>query len=414
MRIRMTCRQKQLRFVLWLLQKYSDEFAKQPEDLARKFAILTACAEAARAMDEVLELEFRQFIRNQCENLLQLYLRFLTLYLKAGGVWRPKCHLLVHMIQRALHRGNPRLYSTYRDESLNGIIAKNRLLVLLIAALGIILECAHHMTETTGPHRAPVEDLLPDVKELCALVKEGVRLFHEWAQVHRGEDLAARAEELCEDTLKQLEDSMNHNEDTVDNVYLQLAEVETLVQEAAEAHTHAWGQLSNHSRELLQSRGLVAEHPREAITSESREGAQAAGSNKSVAVAKRPRFMLDANRRVSGGDECRTKHAESLGQAGHVTGDHDGHSSNPCAGSVRRKRLLLERQESLTAFLPEDCRHGICSRPSFARPVCPVHSEEAGSCGFDIGFGIQKFPSRRLSFVWASSAQQPCSSKLVE
>ena len=28
------------------------------------------------------------------------------------------------MIQRALHRGNPRLYSTYRDESLNGIIAK--------------------------------------------------------------------------------------------------------------------------------------------------------------------------------------------------------------------------------------------------------------------------------------------------
>eukprot|EP00439_Symbiodinium_sp_Y106_P032523 s4351_g3.t3 len=331
------------------------------------------------------------------------------------------------------------------------------------------------MTETTGPHRAPVEDLLPDVKELCALVKEGVRLFHEWAQVHRGEDLAARAEELCEDTLKQLEDSMNHNEDTVDNVYLQLAEVETLVQEAAEAHTHAWGQWGHPMEESqdakrgnsfykqwetsaagveavwgiqasvrdagrakaglaitrescftggdqtshphaseLQSRGLVAEHPREAITSESREGAQAAGSNKSVAVAKRPRFMLDANRRVSGGDECRTKHAESLGQAGHVTGDHDGHSSNPCAGSVRRKRLLLERQESLTAFLPEDCRHGICSRPSFARPVCPVHSEEAGSCGFDIGFGIQKFPSRRLSFVWASSAQQPCSSKLVE
>ncbi|CAE7837060.1 unnamed protein product [Symbiodinium sp. CCMP2592] len=113
-----------LRFVLWLLHKYADEFAKQPDELARKFALLTACAEAAHAMDELLELEFRQFTRQHCQALLQLYLRFLTLYLKAGGVWRPKCHLLVHMIQRALHRGNPRLYSTYRDESLKGVIAK--------------------------------------------------------------------------------------------------------------------------------------------------------------------------------------------------------------------------------------------------------------------------------------------------
>ena len=88
MRIRITCRQKQLsllRFVLGLLCKYADEFAKQPDDLARKFAILTACAEAARAMDEVLELEFRQFTRNHCQNLLQLYLRFLTLYLAVYG-----------------------------------------------------------------------------------------------------------------------------------------------------------------------------------------------------------------------------------------------------------------------------------------------------------------------------------------
>ena len=66
------------------------------------------------------------------------------------------------------------------------------------ALTGVILECAHHMMETAGPHRAPVEDLLPDVRELCALVAEGTHLFHDmrWAresaQVHRGEDLAAR------------------------------------------------------------------------------------------------------------------------------------------------------------------------------------------------------------------------------
>ena len=113
-----------LKFVLSLLHKYSDEFAKQQDHLARKLALLTAAAEAAHAMDDVLMLEFRQFTRHHCQMLLQLYLRFLTLYLKAGGVWRPKCHLLVHMIQRAADRGNPRLYSTYRDESLNGTIAK--------------------------------------------------------------------------------------------------------------------------------------------------------------------------------------------------------------------------------------------------------------------------------------------------
>ena len=74
------------------------------------------------------------------------------------------------------------------------------------ALTGVKLECAHHMMETAGPHRALVEDLLPDVRELCALVAEGAHLFHdmrwarEWAQVHRREDLAARAQELCEDT----------------------------------------------------------------------------------------------------------------------------------------------------------------------------------------------------------------------
>ena len=67
MRIRITCRQKQLsllRFVLGLLCKYADEFAKQPDDLARKFAFLTACAEAARAMDEVLELDSDSSLEN--------------------------------------------------------------------------------------------------------------------------------------------------------------------------------------------------------------------------------------------------------------------------------------------------------------------------------------------------------------
>lgn len=36
----------------------------------------------------------------------------------------PKCHFMIHLIQRALFKGNPCKYGTYRDESFNGLIAK--------------------------------------------------------------------------------------------------------------------------------------------------------------------------------------------------------------------------------------------------------------------------------------------------
>ena len=113
-----------LKFVRWLLEKYSDEFEKLPEETSRPLAILKAATQAANSMDDILKIEIRKLSRMQCQHLMQHYLRFLTLYLKAGGVWRPKCHLLLHLIQRAMVQGNPRLYSTYRDESLNGVIAK--------------------------------------------------------------------------------------------------------------------------------------------------------------------------------------------------------------------------------------------------------------------------------------------------
>ena len=77
-----------LKFVLWLLEKYSDEFEKLPEETSRPLAILKAATQAANNMDDILSVEIRKLSRKQCEQLLQHYLRFLTLYLKAGGVWR--------------------------------------------------------------------------------------------------------------------------------------------------------------------------------------------------------------------------------------------------------------------------------------------------------------------------------------
>ena len=73
--------------------------------------------------------------------------------------------------------------------------------------------------------------------------------MHSWQKEH----------ELCEDTLKQLEDPANHDEDTIDNVFLQLAELETLVQQAAEAHTHAWGHPAEEDQDVAKAAHLLRE-----------------------------------------------------------------------------------------------------------------------------------------------------------
>ena len=81
--------------------KYSDEFEKLPEETSRPLAILKAATQAANSMDDILKIVIRKLSRMQCQHLMQHYLRFLTLYLKAGGVWRPKCHLLLHLIPKS-------------------------------------------------------------------------------------------------------------------------------------------------------------------------------------------------------------------------------------------------------------------------------------------------------------------------
>ena len=44
---------------------------------------------------------------------------FLDNWREAGGLARPKCHLLTHMADEAPHVGNPRFYHVYSDEAFN-------------------------------------------------------------------------------------------------------------------------------------------------------------------------------------------------------------------------------------------------------------------------------------------------------
>ena len=113
-----------LRFIHWFVERHIDEFRNLHNDTARKAHLLLAAAKSALDMDSVLGLSGRKLDVASVQKLLNCYVRFLLFYGRAGGVLKPKFHLLFHMIQRALYKGNPRAYSTYRDKSLNGIFAK--------------------------------------------------------------------------------------------------------------------------------------------------------------------------------------------------------------------------------------------------------------------------------------------------
>ena len=41
-----------------------------------------------------------------------------------GGELRPKHHIMIHLIHKARVMGHPSLWATFRDESLNGVVAR--------------------------------------------------------------------------------------------------------------------------------------------------------------------------------------------------------------------------------------------------------------------------------------------------
>ena len=113
-----------LKFVHWLLSKHLEELTAWSDGCGRQASLLLAAATAALEMENVLGITSRCLTRADCQSLLNSYIRFLAMYRRAGGVLKPKCHLLVHLIQRSLQKGNARLYSTYKDESFNAVVAK--------------------------------------------------------------------------------------------------------------------------------------------------------------------------------------------------------------------------------------------------------------------------------------------------
>ena len=84
---------------------------------------LIIAGEALLEYTEILATQPRRIPRDVCTHLEALCKQHLDSCSACGIAFKPKHHLYWHLTVRIRHQGNPRMYSTYLDESLNRFIA---------------------------------------------------------------------------------------------------------------------------------------------------------------------------------------------------------------------------------------------------------------------------------------------------
>ena len=87
-------------------------------------SFLLGAAENALQFDTLLGEAPAVVPLHTLEEMLGAYKRYDHLFRRASGRIVPKNHILIHAILDTPACGNPRLYMTYRDEALNGCIAR--------------------------------------------------------------------------------------------------------------------------------------------------------------------------------------------------------------------------------------------------------------------------------------------------
>ena len=108
-----------LGFVVETLDKYRNELAG-----TLAFDLLASAGHSALDFDAVLSAHDRSMPIESCRELFSHYNRFIVLCDRAAVPLLPKAHMMYHCVQRSRDKGNPRMYSTYMDESYNGAIAR--------------------------------------------------------------------------------------------------------------------------------------------------------------------------------------------------------------------------------------------------------------------------------------------------
>jgi hypothetical protein len=113
-----------LEFSVWVLKLLRPTFVSIGGIPLQQCDLLIASGEAAFQFDQLLVSNPCDIPRPAIEQLWSTYVRHVAFYRRAGGLYRPKHHLMFHMIKRISSQCNPRFVSMYKDESLNGVIAR--------------------------------------------------------------------------------------------------------------------------------------------------------------------------------------------------------------------------------------------------------------------------------------------------
>ena len=85
---------------------------------------LAAAGKAANQFEAILHDSPRNMPLDARVKLFNAYMQFFSLFIRSGGSAKPKFHMMLHCIKRTANLPNPLFYHNYRDESLNGVIAK--------------------------------------------------------------------------------------------------------------------------------------------------------------------------------------------------------------------------------------------------------------------------------------------------
>ena len=111
-------------FVVWLLDSQMHVYEARGGDVELKAKLLRQCGSCFIAFDKIISENGRDLTHLQQLQLSSLFLTAHTCYDRAGGSLKPKWHMMCHAIERLHLFGNPRFYWTYRDEGMNGVLAK--------------------------------------------------------------------------------------------------------------------------------------------------------------------------------------------------------------------------------------------------------------------------------------------------
>ena len=113
-----------LDFCVQQLRKHKDVLGGLGRADELKTSLLIRSGEAASAFDKVMAENGRILTLGQRQEMLDCLVAHIHCLHRAGSPMIPKQHAMLHLVHALPRTGSAKFTSTYKDESLNGVLAR--------------------------------------------------------------------------------------------------------------------------------------------------------------------------------------------------------------------------------------------------------------------------------------------------